>query len=211
MSDINDTPDLSALTGSPPPHHKRKRDPDSPSLRSKRFVSAGPMSPSETAAFIESAIEANNAATANGVNVADFNALQQAAHAADHDASDPNNATSTAQAALGMYPTLHVPPTTEEQFAAQAAGDPDHHHHHHHTDHTFNPDVTHESLLEHHQVHQAHQNQVNAARFVNEAVAHNAKPTVGSEEWHKQRKDNHKEGKALSHTLSLTHTQHPRR
>ncbi|EFY91332.1 helix-loop-helix DNA binding protein [Metarhizium acridum CQMa 102] len=126
MSDpvATEQPDLSSLTSSP--GSKRKREPDSPgSQRAKRAAPPAAMT-AETAAFIENAIEATHAAAANGVNVADFNALQQAA-AADHtDASDPSNATSTAQAALGMYPTLHVPPSTEEQFAAQAAAEGEH-------------------------------------------------------------------------------------
>lgn len=144
------------------------------------------MSPTDTAAFIENAIEATQAAAANGVSVADFNALQQAAHGDHGDATDPSNATSTAQAALGMYPTLHVPPTTEEQFAAQAAEN-DHHHH----DHGFNPDVTQDGMLD----HTGHAGQVGAnTRFPSTDATH-SKPTVGSEEWHKQRKDNHKEGK----------------
>jgi bHLH factor len=165
-------------------------------------------SPADTAAFIENAIEASQAAVASGVNVADFNALQQAA-AADHtDASDPSNATSTAQAALGMYPTLHVPPSTEEQFSAQVAVDPDHGHgdafkH----DTPFSTDVTQQTdpLMD----SAVNQNpppppngvQTHAppppphARYVIQPPPSNPKPSVGSEEWHKMRKDNHKEGK----------------
>ncbi|KAI9167491.1 Transcriptional regulator CBF1 [Paramyrothecium foliicola] len=188
-----DQPDLSALTGSP--GQKRKRDSNSPDLqRAKRPAPPAAMSASavDTAAFIENAIEATHAAAANGVNVADFNALQQAA-AADHtESSDPANATSTAQAALGMYPTLHVPPSTEEQFAAQAA-EADHGH-----DNTFNPDVTPPDVLLEATVNAAnHQPPPNGVppqppRYSTSATP-NPKPSVGSEEWHKMRKDNHKE------------------
>jgi hypothetical protein len=187
-----DQPDLSALTGSP--GQKRKRDSDSPDLsRAKRAAPPANMSASavDTAAFIENAIEATHAAAANGVSVADFNALQQAAAADHNDASDPSNATSTAQAALGMYPTLHVPPSTEEQFAAQAV-ESDHGH-----DNGFNPDVTPPDVLMEASVNQGNQqpppNGVPQPRYSTSGTP-NPKPSVGSEEWHKMRKDNHKEG-----------------
>jgi bHLH factor len=150
----------------------------------------------DAASFIDSAMESHGV-SANGVNVADFNALQQATQEHDHpDAPDPTSATSTAQAALGMYPTLHVPPSTEEQFAAQAATDPDHGH-----DTSFNPDVTPsvDGIMEPPQVappqHQhTPPNGVPHAPPRYNPAAPNPKPTVGSEEWHKMRKDNHKEG-----------------
>ncbi|KID89319.1 Helix-loop-helix protein that binds the motif CACRTG [Metarhizium guizhouense ARSEF 977] len=181
--------DLSSLTSSP--GSKRKRELDSPgSQRAKRAAPPAAMT-AETAAFIENAIEATHAAAANGVNVADFNALQQAA-AADHtDASDPANATSTAQAALGMYPTLHVPPSTEEQFAAQAAAEGDHH-----SEAAFNAEIAQPDMMDPSAVTQqppAKGGQPPAHRYSSSSAGSNPKPTVGSEEWHKMRKDNHKE------------------
>lgn len=157
----------------------------------------------DTAAFIENAIEATHAASTSGVNVADFNALQQAA-AADHtETSDPSNATSTAQAALGMYPTLHVPPSTEEQFAAQAGPEGDHGH-----DSSFNPDVSPpDGLLDNSNVAPNQQPpppsngvQPQGHRYSTSSASGNPKPSVGSEEWHKMRKDNHKEGEKRSQT-----------
>lgn len=205
---VSEHPDLSGFPGSP--GQKRKRELESPNLgRAKRAAPPAAMSasPADTAAFIENAIEASQAAAASGVNVADFNALQQAA-AADHtDASDPSNATSTAQAALGMYPTLHVPPSTEEQFSAQVAVDPDHGHgdafkH----DTPFSTDVTQQTdPLMDSAVNQnpppppngvqTHPPPPPHARYVIQPPPSNPKPSVGSEEWHKMRKDNHKEGK----------------
>ncbi|KAF5024951.1 hypothetical protein F66182_2965 [Fusarium sp. NRRL 66182] len=188
---LAEQPDLSSLTGSP--GQKRKRESGSPDLsRNKRPAPAAHMS-TDPASFIDSAMESQ------AVNVADFNALQQAAQA-DHDhpeAPDPTSATSTAQAALGMYPTLHVPPSTEEQFAAQAATDPDHGH-----DTSFNPDVTPtvDGIMEpppppvappQHQHTPPNGVPHQPPRY--NPAATNPKPTVGSEEWHKMRKDNHKE------------------
>ncbi|KAF4997947.1 hypothetical protein FDECE_11940 [Fusarium decemcellulare] len=191
---VAEQPDLSSLTGSP--GQKRKRESGSPDLsRNKRPAPAAHMS-TDTASFIDSAME-NQAANANGVNVADFNALQQAAQADHPDAPDPTSATSTAQAALGMYPTLHVPPSTEEQFAAQATGDADHGH-----DTSFNPDVpppTVDGIMDppppvappQHQPTPPNGVQHQPPRYTGPPP--NPKPTVGSEEWHKMRKDNHKE------------------
>ncbi|KAJ6444794.1 helix-loop-helix DNA-binding domain-containingprotein [Purpureocillium lavendulum] len=190
---VADQPDLSSLTGSP--GQKRKREEESPDAqRIKRAAPPASMS-ADTAAFIENAIEATHAAATSGVNVADFNALQQAA-AADHtEASDPSNATSTAQAALGMYPTLHVPPSTEEQFAAQTGGEEDHGH-----DSSFNPDVAPpDGILDGSNVAPNQQPppsngvQPQGHRYSTSSASANPKPSVGSEEWHKMRKDNHKE------------------
>ncbi|KAF4952013.1 hypothetical protein FSARC_12757 [Fusarium sarcochroum] len=191
---LSEQPDLSSLTGSP--GQKRKRESGSPDLsRNKRPAPAAHMS-TDPASFIDGAIE-TQVVNANGVNVADFNALQQAAQA-DHDhpeAPDTTSATSTAQAALGMYPTLHVPPSTEEQFAAQVAADPDHGH-----DTSFNPDVTPtvDGIMDppppvapQHQHTPPNGVPHQPPRY--NPAATNPKPTVGSEEWHKMRKDNHKE------------------
>ncbi|CCF37823.1 helix-loop-helix DNA-binding domain-containing protein [Colletotrichum higginsianum] len=218
MTDVMaDHPDLSELAGSPSPGQKRKRDDMSESNspgRAKR-ASAG-LSDADTAAFIENAVEAAHAAAANGVNVADFSALQQAAAAVNSEAADPANASSTAAAALGsMYPTLHVPPTTEEQFAAQTSDEPNHG-----QDHTFGhadlspsdglpalptipqptngvqsvqPQQTHQTHQQHQQ-HQQHQPPQPQHRYSSGSAGTPAKkPDVGSEEWHKMRKDNHKE------------------
>jgi hypothetical protein len=213
------------LPGSP--GQKRKRDPNSPSLqRAKRAAPPANMgvTSGDTAAYIESAIQATEAAAANGVNVADFNALQQAAQ---EEAADPATATSTAQAALGMYPTLHVPPSTEEQFAAQAAAEAAEQAHEAVLNATpdmgqqqgqqqppqqqqsppdgLMEDQTQPQPPQQQQVPQSHQQPMPLPTPTNGAqepggprfaAAQLPKPTVGSEEWHKMRKDNHKEGES---------------
>ncbi|RDA88545.1 hypothetical protein CP532_5817 [Ophiocordyceps camponoti-leonardi (nom. inval.)] len=198
MSEPAEQPELAS------PGQKRKREEaGSPEAqRPKRTAPPAAMS-ADTAAFIESAIEASQAAAAaaaSGVSVADFSALQQAAAAEHSEPTDPSNATSTAQAALGMYPTLHVPASTEEQFAAQAVTEGDHgggggggggg------PDSSYNPDVTHsDSMMEPPPVSPSHgpppANGVQP-RYSTSSSG-NVKPSVGSEEWHKMRKDNHKE------------------
>ncbi|KAJ9154761.1 Transcriptional regulator CBF1 [Pleurostoma richardsiae] len=189
-----DHPDLSALTQSPP--QKRKRGaPDSPEFRrAKRGVPSAAMTDVEEA-FMDSAVEA----AASGVNVSDFTALQQAA--AEHsEAADPANASSTAAAALGsMYPTLHVPQSTEETFAAQTL-DTDHHH----ADTSYPGDVSQTDGLpidtsgSVHQLSPPNVQPTNGIRhpeprFQTSQGTPTPKPAVGSEEWHKMRKDNHKE------------------
>ncbi|KAH7349422.1 helix-loop-helix DNA-binding domain-containing protein [Plectosphaerella cucumerina] len=212
MSD--DHPDLSELaqaTASTSPGVKRKRsisDHGSPS-RAKKNAPAAMMSAAEMEnhAFIESAVEA--VVSASGVNITDLNALQQATAAEHSEASDPANASSTAAAALGsMYPSIHVPPTTEEQFAAQAANENNNHAQENNTFHpnvnVSQPDgildtsalvnipgpVTPNGMSPPQPVHQALPAQ---HRYSTGSVNPPKKPDVGSEEWHKMRKDNHKE------------------
>ncbi|EON98154.1 putative helix-loop-helix dna binding protein [Phaeoacremonium minimum UCRPA7] len=186
-------PDLSALTNSPPLKRKRGGPDSSPdSRRNKRGIPPATMAADAlSAAFMESADTAqaaHAAAAAAGVNVSDFSALQQAA--AEHsEASDPANASSTAAAALGsMYPTLHIPQSTEETFAAQAGVDTDHHD-------TSYADVGHDGLpMDTSGVSTGGIHPANGVRQDQRyGSTPNPKPAVGSEEWHKMRKDNHKE------------------
>lgn len=181
--------DVSAASGSP--GQKRKRDADSPeSQRSKRAAPPATMS-ADNNAFLDHAIEGSQTAATSADNVADFSALQQVA-AADHtDVSDPSNATTTAQAALGMYPTLHVPPSTEEQFAAQVSPDG-----RQGPDDAFSPEVAPpEGMMDAPATNQ--ENSPNGSHSQGHRYSTSSatpKPSVGSEEWHKMRKDNHKEG-----------------
>ncbi|KAG5913823.1 hypothetical protein E4U42_000867 [Claviceps africana] len=214
---VSEQPDLSSLAGSP--GQKRKRDLDSPgSQRQKRVAPPASMIVS-TAAFIENAIEATHAAAAaNGVNVADFNALQaatadhtEASEAASNAANAANaasaasaasaaNATSTAQAALGMFPTMNVPSSTEEQFAAQAPADGEHHQQHHPDPNYNNHEPPRADMMDPSAVGQPSPNGFQPppghpypASATAPPPSSNPKPTVGSDEWHKMRKDNHKE------------------
>ncbi len=187
------------------PSQKRKRaGPDSSpdSRRSKRSVptAAMPSTPDPaSAAYVESAVEAAQAAAQAATN-ADFVALQHAA-VERHEVSDPANASSTAAAALGtMYPTLHVPQTTDATFVAPSSGETEGHQ---------------ESPFSHHEILQSHSLPEPSPNDITQQAQHNGagpvqspytrssnqpKLAVGSEEWHKQRKDNHKEGKALWRT-----------
>ncbi|KAI4870922.1 hypothetical protein F4820DRAFT_442786 [Hypoxylon rubiginosum] len=181
------------------PGQKRKRGaPDSPDLRrAKRVAPPATMSTTPDAAYVESAVEAAQAAAAQAAQAAaqaatnaDFTALQQAT-VDHHDPSEHANASSTAAAALGtMYPTIHVPQPTEETFAAQTT-EVDHHQDptfgHHDMMHPDGlPDAN--SLGQH-----AVQNGVRPTQPYATTPTSNSKPAVGSEEWHKMRKDNHKE------------------
>ncbi|KAK3333134.1 hypothetical protein B0T19DRAFT_117614 [Cercophora scortea] len=189
-------PDLSEAPNTP--GHKRKRNTESASPDSRRLKRGAPpaamtVSEADAHAFLENTVSIAQAVQ-DHVNVDDFSALAKAT--ADHsDAADTANASSTAAAALNIYPTLHVPtlhvpPTTEETFAAQAAAES------HHEDSLFNasgvsqPDglpnglpMTSPGAMQSNGI-QSEQ------RY---GAGSNPKPAVGSEEWHKMRKDNHKE------------------
>lgn len=191
MSMGMEQPDLSEVTNSPGQKRKRASESASPdSRRNKRSAPAATMTVPEAEAFLESTVQIAQAAH-DHVNVDDFSALAQAT--ADHtDPTDTTNASSTAAAALSMYPTLHVPPTTEETFAAQAEVET------HHDDNSFSTPVPQPDGLP----SLAAPSPLQAPNGVQVAVQHpryggapNPKPAVGSEEWHKMRKDNHKEGK----------------
>lgn len=138
-------------------------------------------------------------AAAAGVNVSDFNALQQAAAGTEHsDAADPANASSTAAAAL-VYPTIHAPQPSEENFAAQLGVEQEQHHdvssYTHEVSHTDSLHLDHQALanvsIGGPQSNGVMRQDMPGARYSNHTTP---KPAVGSEEWHKMRKDNHKEG-----------------
>ncbi|KAK0711479.1 hypothetical protein B0H67DRAFT_555450 [Lasiosphaeris hirsuta] len=183
--------DLSELTNTPGQKRKRTGESSSPdSRRNKRGAPAAAMTvPEPDQSFLEDPVsiaQAVQAAQDHTVNVDDFAALAQAS--ADHSAAaDTANASSTAAAALNMFPTLHVPPTTEETFAAQAAAEAAHH-----DESPFNVSAVSQpdGLPMASQASMQPTNGVQDQRYSN---PHNPKPTVGSEEWHKMRKDNHKE------------------
>lgn len=191
MAQVTNTePDLSALTNSPP--SKRKRAGEASPSDLHRLKRANMTSPDPTDGY-SNTIDTAQAAAA-GVNVSDFNALQQAAAGAEHsDAADPANASSTAAAAL-VYPTIHAPQPSDENFAVQLGVEQEQHH----DVSPYTHEVPHNDGM--HMDHQALANAVvQSPNGVMRADVPGArystpKPAVGSEEWHKMRKDNHKEG-----------------
>lgn len=89
-------------------------------------------------------------------------------------AAHANNASSTAAAALaGIYPTMTIPQPTDVSFATQPSDS--------------NPEG---SFMD---------NSQQEASFMENSTTpgRTSKPAVGSDEWHKVRKDNHKEGKSI--------------
>lgn len=126
---ITETPDLKQEVTSPGQKRKRNAGDQSPDdRRAKRSAApAANMVPSADSSL--GFLEAAASEASGGVGV-DLSALQQANEAANHTegahqpaVTDATSASNTAAAALGsMYPTMHVPATTEQQFA-QAAVD----------------------------------------------------------------------------------------
>ncbi|KAK3990190.1 hypothetical protein QBC44DRAFT_72801 [Cladorrhinum sp. PSN332] len=188
---IEQHPDLSEIATSP--GHKRKRNTESispDSRRNKRGAPAAAMTvaDSDAQAFLENTVSIAQAAH-DQVNVDDFNVLAQAT-ANDHaeNAPDTNNVSSTAAAALNMYPSLHVPQPTEETFVSQPQAET------HHDENGFNASAVNQP---HGLPTMAPSVPVQAPNDVQPdqryTPAPSTKPAVGSEEWHKMRKDNHKE------------------
>ncbi|KAK2068408.1 hypothetical protein P8C59_003047 [Phyllachora maydis] len=171
---------------------KRKRTSESASpdsRRSKRGLPAAMAVPdADTSPFLENPISIAQAAQ-DHVDVDDFSALAHATVDHHDPAAVASTASSTAAAALNMYPTLHVPASTEETFASQAASEA------HHQDNSYSNEspgnetdglrmVSPTSSLQ-------NANGMSDKRYSTSSST--PKPTVGSEEWHKMRKDNHKE------------------
>jgi hypothetical protein len=120
--------------------------------------------------------------------IADLSALQQAT-AADHhsEASDPANASSTAAAALGsIYPSIHdMPPSNEDQYGGPNSADGDH------PQSSYPPPPSADGP------HPDSMPMEPADVPYHHPPRHDSRPTpkpsVGSQEWHQMRKDNHKE------------------
>lgn len=174
------------------PSQKRKRGLPSSSPESRRAKRGAPATASSSvvsnapdaasAAYVESAVEAAQAAAQAATANSELNVLRQATNSAGHpDASDPANASSTAAAALGtMFPTLHIPPSTTDTFAAEVAAESEH------QDSVNNDRPGSESL-----------ESTNGATLHSPDDGHksgSSRPPVGSTEWQKLRKYNHKEG-----------------
>lgn len=205
--------DLSALMQSPTQTRKRPGETSPSDLNPNKRP--GMIDPDPQDGY-DNTIDTAQAAAA-GVNVSDFDALQQAAAGTElNDASDPANASTTAAAAL-VYPTIHAPQPTEENFAVQLGiaveqeqpqQQPQQQQHHemspysHETSHDGYDQQgmtngQHANGIMHQDMHQ----DIPGARYANHSAS---KPAVGSEEWHKMRKDSHKEGKCRPILTSIT-------
>jgi hypothetical protein len=98
--------------------------------------------------------------------------------------TDHANATSTAAAALGIYPTMTIPQPTDVSFATQGSGDQNQ-----------------DSFMDNSQQDNSFMD--NSAPNTG-GRSGGSKPAVGSEEWHKVRKDNHKEGMSVESAILST-------
>lgn len=194
-------PDIVDLVHSPNRKRKRLGDASPSDIRRSRPS----ISDADLRDDFAREIDAPQAAVAS-VNVSDFNALQEAAAGTENnDVSDPVNASTTAAAAL-VYPTIHAPPQPLEDFAAQLSVEqdqqpqqqqqqlPQHQQHHelspypHETSHDG---YDHQGLTNGQHANGIMHQDLPGARYANHS---SSKPAVGSEEWHKMRKDSHKEG-----------------
>jgi bHLH factor len=196
-------PDLPEAPTSPGQKRKRASESASPDSRRKRGAPAGPAPApapavsnpeSDSQTFLGDPVSIAQAAH-DHVSVDDFSALAQATVSEHPDATDASNASNTAAAALNMYPSLHVPQSTEETFANQSTPES------HHSENSFNNHAASQPSTDGLPLPppaSAQQTPNGAQQEQRYSAPPNAKPAVGSEEWHKMRKDNHKEGKLHS-------------
>lgn len=110
----------------------------------------------------------------------DYSALHQQGNNENQNGSaEHSNAASTAAAALaGVYPTMTIPQPTDVSFATQGS-DTDR------NESSFLGDSQQDSFMDNSALGQSSGGRGSGS----------SKPAVGSDEWHKVRKDNHKEGK----------------
>ncbi|POS86962.1 hypothetical protein EPUL_002410 [Erysiphe pulchra] len=106
----------------------------------------------------------------------DYNSLQHG-HLDSHNGSTEHSSTAAAAAAMaGIYPQMTVPQQTEVSFATQG------------------PDMDRNQESSYMDNSQQGQESFMENQNPSGDRGSNSKPAVGSEEWHKVRKDNHKEG-----------------
>ncbi|EPE10322.1 helix-loop-helix dna binding protein [Ophiostoma piceae UAMH 11346] len=192
------------------PTQKRKRGTESASpdaRRSKRGTSAGEVAhPIEAAAtafmeptgdqglttsseFAPIPTTAGTSSNHSLGSIASPNAPEHAEAAAAAAATAANAA--TAAAALGsMFPHLNVPTSTEESFANQQIGDDQQHQQQHHADTSAYSAA---ELQQHDLSVDVSGGSPSNGLMKRPMTGIQVKPAVGSEEWHKMRKDNHKE------------------
>jgi hypothetical protein len=159
---------------------KRKRSESADDARrsSSKRVSPITSNGNETAdaAFMDTQQDSDNAVE----SLQDYSALHQQNDLENSNgANDHANASSTAAAALGIYPTMTIPQATGVSFAQQAAED----------------DRNNDSFMDDSQVGNDSFMENSGVPSSTGRSGSGSKPAVGSEEWHKVRKDNHKEGK----------------
>ncbi|OAA54111.1 centromere-binding protein [Niveomyces insectorum RCEF 264] len=184
------------------PSQKRKRGAGSSSpdaRRSKRGTSAATVATPAMETAATAFMEATNQSE-QGLSTAEFSVIQNTdtehIDAAANAANAALAASSTAAAALGsMYPQLHVPPSTAETFAnQQLEGEQQQQQQQQQQQHgdtsTYSAaDGTQtDSLLD---ASGGPSNGVGQQKRPSSGIQ--IKPAVGSEQWHKMRKDNHKE------------------
>jgi bHLH factor len=198
-------PDSDLKQEVPSPGQKRKRAVgDSPGeRRTKRGAAASAASAASAAPAADSLNQAflENAAQAAQVSNVDLSALQQANEASNHpDATDPVTASSTAAAALGsMYPAMQVSTSISEQQFTEASGA---------NGQESSQDAEFADVSPITQPETANTTGASISPPAGSAMINGGqsaaaqprgdfqfrKPAVGTEEWHKLRKDNHKEG-----------------
>jgi transcriptional regulator CBF1 len=166
---------------------KRKRetsdqDGSADSTRRTSFKRVSPNSANTAGNGNESSGPSGNAMMDNQQDSAAVEALQEY-NSGTQNGADHANASSTAAAALGIYPTMTIPQPTDVSFATHAS-DVDR------NDSSYNMGDS----SQQDDSFNLHGSTGGAQSSGGRGSGTGSKPAVGSEEWHKVRKDNHKEG-----------------
>ena len=168
---------------------KRKREDDG-SADATRRASKQRVSPSQQKNDNDVNDPANAFMDAQHEGDAGVNAIQEYSNLHDQGLDNQNgtqdhaNASSTAAAALGIYPTMSIPQPTNLQFQSQ--------------DNQTDQQNQDNSFMDNSQQNESYMDNSTATPSGRSSAN---KPAVGSEEWHKVRKDNHKEGKVTPNYL----------
>ncbi|KFY35528.1 hypothetical protein V494_05835 [Pseudogymnoascus sp. VKM F-4513 (FW-928)] len=119
-------------------------------------------------------LDAQHEGNAGVESLQEYSNLQDQNIENQNGSSEHANATSTAAAALGIYPTMTIPQPTGVQFQTQGS----------------DGDANQDSFMDTSQQNESYMDNSTAGTG---RQGSGSKPAVGSEEWHKVRKDNHKE------------------
>lgn len=165
---------------------KRKRetsdqDGSADTTRRTSFKRVSPNSSNTIGSGNEPGGPSGSAVMDNQQDSAAVEALQEY-NAGTQNGADHTNASSTAAAALGIYPTMTIPQPTDVSFATHAS-DADR------NDASYNMGDSQQD-----DGFNMHGSTGGTQPSGGRGSGSGSKPAVGSEEWHKVRKDNHKEG-----------------
>lgn len=176
---VRDSSSTDDLLGGTNQKRKREASDQDESLdaaqRSKRVSPMAQKGVNETTEVANAFMDTQHEGDAGVGAMQDYSNLHDQSMENHNGAQDHANASSTAAAALGIYPTMTIPQPTGLQFQTQGS----------------DGDGNQDSFMDNSQQNESYMD--NSTTGTTGRTSSGSKPAVGSEEWHKVRKDNHKE------------------